>query len=66
MGYLISWIAGIATGLYLAAQQKALHMPVFTLPKHIDIDPLAVVLAAIFAAAIWNMRGKRTGGRRGR
>ena len=32
----------------------------FHFPKHLTVDPVAVLLGLVFVAAVWNMRGKRT------
>jgi hypothetical protein len=61
MNGLIIFFAGIITGLWVSAQAKVLHLPVFHIPKH--IDPLAILLCCFVVLVIISMRGKRTGGK---
>jgi hypothetical protein len=61
MSGLVTFFAGILTGLWVSAQAKVLHLPVFHLPKH--IDPVAVMLCVLVALVAFSMRGKRTGGK---
>lgn len=56
MSGLVTFFAGILTGLWVSAQAKVLH-----LPKH--IDPVAVVLCVLVLLVAFSMRGKRTGGK---
>ena len=65
MKTLLTLFAGIVIGLFVAAQAKALNLPVIHLPKHLHIDPLLLLLVVIFLLAVWNMRGKRTANRKG-
>ena len=65
MKTLLTLFVGIVIGLFVAAQAKALNLPVIHLPKHLNLDPLAVLLVVIFLLAVWNMRGKRTAIRKG-
>ena len=65
MKTLLTLFTGIVIGLFVAAQAKALNLPVIHLPKHLSFDPLAVLLVVIFLLAVWNMRGKRTATRKG-
>ena len=37
----------------------------FHFPKHLTVDPVAILLGAVFVFAVWNMRGKRTANRKG-
>lgn len=57
------FLAGMVTGLWVHAQYKAIHLPVFHLPHTIQLDPLALLLAAIALMTLFSMRGKRTGGK---
>ena len=59
MKTLLTLFVGIVIGLFVAAQAKALNLPVIHLPKHVHLDPLALLLVVIFLLAVWNMRGKR-------
>ncbi len=65
MKTILTLFAGIVIGLFAAAQAKILNLPVIHLPKHLHIDPLALLLVVIFLLAVWNMRGKRTASRKG-
>ena len=65
MKTLLTLFVGIIIGLFVAAQAKALNLPVIHLPKHLSFDPLALLLVVIFLLAVWNMRGKRTATRKG-
>ena len=65
MKTLLTLFVGIVIGLFVAAQAKALNLPVIHLPKHLSLDPLAVLLVVIFLLAVWNMRGKRTATHKG-
>ena len=47
-------IVGFVLGLF-APEIQHLHFP-----KHLIVDPVAVILSAVFVFAVWNMRGKRT------
>jgi hypothetical protein len=57
------FLAGPIAGLWVAAQYKAIHLPVFHLPRSIHLDPLALLLVAIALMVLFAMRGKRTGGK---
>ena len=65
MKTLLTLFVGIVMGLFVAAQAKALNLPVLHFPKHVHLDPLALLLVVIFLLAVWNMRGKRTATRKG-
>ena len=65
MKTLLTLFVGIVMGLFVAAQAKVLNLPVIHFPKHLNLDPLAVLLVVIFLLAVWNMRGKRTATRKG-
>ena len=54
-------IVGFVLGLFAPEIQH------FHFPKHISVDPVAVLLGLVFVFAVWNMRGKRTAnhGKRG-
>ncbi len=54
-------IVGFVLGLFAPEIQH------FHFPKHISVDPVAVILGVIVVFAVWNMRGKRTAnyGKRG-
>ena len=65
MKTLLTLFVGIVMGLFVAAQAKALNLPVLHFPKHLNLDPLALLLVVIFLLAVWNMRGKRTATRKG-
>ena len=65
MKTLLTLFVGIVIGLFVAAQAKALNLPVIHLPKHVHLDPLAVLLVVIFVFVVWNMRGKRAATRKG-
>ena len=60
MKTLLTLFIGIVIGLFVAAQAKALNLPVIHFSKHVHLDPLAVLLVVIFVLSVWNMRGKRT------
>lgn len=47
-------IVGFVLGLF-APEIQHLHFP-----KHLTVDPVAVLLGLVFVFAVWNMRGKRT------
>jgi hypothetical protein len=49
-------IVGFVLGLF-APEIQHLHFP-----KHLTVDPIAVLLGLVFVFAVWNMRGKRTKG----
>ena len=65
MKTLLTLFVGIVIGLFVAAQAKAMNLPVIHFPRHFNFDPLALVLVVIFLLAVWNMRGKRTATRKG-
>ena len=65
MKTLLTLFVGIVMGLFVAAQAKVLNLPVIHFPKHLNLDPLAVLLVVIFLLAVWNMRGKRAATRKG-
>ena len=65
MKTLLTLFTGIVIGLFVAAQAKVLNLPVIHLPKHLHLDPLALLLVVIFLLAVWNMRGKRAATRKG-
>ena len=48
MKTLLTLFVGIVIGLFVAAQAKALNLPVIHFPKHLNL-----------LLAVWNMRGKR-------
>ena len=52
-------IVGFVLGLFAPEIQH------FHFPKHISVDPVAVILGVIVVFAVWNMRGKRTANRKG-
>jgi hypothetical protein len=52
-------IVGFVLGLFAPEIQH------FHFPKHISVDPVAILLGAVFVFAVWNMRGKRTANRKG-
>jgi hypothetical protein len=52
-------IVGFVLGLFAPEIQH------FHVPKHLTVDPVAVLLGLVFVLAIWNMRGKRTANRKG-
>lgn len=54
-------IVGFVLGLFAPEIQH------FHFPKTLNIDPVAILLGAVFVFAVWNMRGKRTAnhGKRG-
>ena len=64
MEHLITFVLGIAMGMYLYAQSNAIHMPVFHLSKHIQLDNGLLFAIAVLIAALF-LRAKTTGGRRG-
>jgi hypothetical protein len=64
MTQMLTFILGVATGIYLAAQAKALHIPEIIIPSKLHIDPVAVVLTLIFYLALYNLYRKRTYQRR--
>jgi hypothetical protein len=66
MNTLITFLAGIAAGMYLSAQTTALKMPVFHLPKTIHIDPVVILLGAVVVLAIMAARGKHNPRRAGK
>ena len=47
---------GFVLGLF-APEIQHLHFP-----KHLTVDPVAVLLGLVFVFVVWNMRGKRTKG----
>ena len=57
------FLTGLTAGCWLAAQARVLHLPVFHLPRSIQLDPLALLLVAIALMVLFAMRGKRTGGK---
>ena len=59
MNALVTYILGIVTGAYLAAQATALHMPTYHLPKTPEIDPVLIGFAVIAVLTIINAKGKR-------
>lgn len=63
MNTIITFVLGLAAGLYLSAQTTALKMPVIHLPRSIHVDPLAIVLGLIVVLAVMAARGKRNGGK---
>ena len=65
MKTLLTLFVGIVMGLFVAAQAKVLNLPVIHFPKHVHLDPLALLLVVIFLLAVWNMLGKRTATRKG-
>ena len=65
MKTLLTLFVGIVMGLFVAAQAKVLNLPVIHFPKHLHLDPLAVLLVVIFLLAVRNMRSKRTANRKG-
>jgi uncharacterized membrane protein YeaQ/YmgE (transglycosylase-associated protein family) len=52
-------IVGFVLGLFAPEIQH------FHFPKHLTVDPVAILLGAVFVFAICNMRGKRTANRKG-
>ena len=60
MTHILTFILGVATGMYLAAQAKALHIPEIIIPSKLHIDPVAVVLTLIFYLALYNLYRKRS------
>ncbi|MDD5394423.1 MAG: hypothetical protein PHE17_15515 [Thiothrix sp.] len=58
MNGLLIFFLGIFAGLWVSAQAKVLHLPVFH-----HVDPLAVILCAGVVLVALSMRGKRNGGR---
>ena len=48
MKTLLTLFVGIVMGLFVAAQAKVLTLPVIHFPKHLHLDPLAVLLVVIF------------------
>ncbi len=64
MTQMLTFILGVATGMYLAAQAKALHIPEIIIPSKLHIDPLAIILVMIFCLALYNLYRKRTYQRR--
>ena len=59
MKTLVIFIVGFVLGLFAPEIQH------FHFPKHISVDPVAVILGATVVFAVWNMRGKRTANRKG-
>lgn len=59
MKTLAVFIVGFVCGLF-APEIQHLHFP-----KHLIVDPVAVLLGLVFVFAVWNMRGKRTATRKG-
>ena len=59
MKALAIFIVGFICGLFAPEIQH------FHFPKHLTVDPVAVILGAIVVFAVWNMRGKRTANRKG-
>ena len=60
MTQMLTFILGVATGMYLAAQAKALHIPEIIIPSKLHIDPIAVILTLIFYLALYNLYRKRS------
>lgn len=56
MKTLAVFVVGFVLGLF-AHEIQHLHFP-----KHLIVDPVAVLLGLVFMFAVWNMRGKRTKG----
>ena len=50
---IIAYIFGIATGMYLHAQNKEIHMPVIH-----SIDPIAIGLTVVLIVAVFLARKK--------
>ena len=63
MKTLLTLFVGIVMGLFVAAQAKALNLPVIHPPKHVHLDPLALLLVVIFLLAVWNRSATRKGGK---
>ncbi|MBO0612966.1 hypothetical protein [Thiothrix fructosivorans] len=59
MKTVITFIIGIVTGAYLAAQTNVLHMPTFHLPKTLAVDPVLIGFAVIVVLTILSATGKR-------